>query len=649
MIETDHRPAAATATVPHPLEPLGVEEMRAAVHLVRHDPRFDDRIRFSSVGLQEPTKDVVLGFSPGTQFERAAFVVLYDRVLNATYEVVASLTRNAITRWDHIPGVQAPLLVEEMVEGERLIKEHPDFQAALAKRGITDMTNVMVEIWCNGNFGRPEEQGTRLVRGLGCWRNSPTDNGFAHPVEGVVAYFDCTRMEVIRVEDHGVTPLPTADGNFDAQSVGPLRADIKPLEIVQPEGPSFEVDGHAVRWQKWQFRIGFNQREGVVLHQIGYEDGGRVRPIVYRASLSEMVVPYGSPNSDHYFKNAFDAGEIGIGLNLNALELGCDCLGEIRYFDAVMADNYGVVHARPNAICMHEEDYGMLWKHFDWRPGTTEVRRSRRLVVSSVATISNYEYGFVWYFYQDGTIQHEVKLTGIMIAGAMEEGEAPTYGTPIGPDIYAVNHQHFFNARLDMAVDGQSNRVYEVHSESAPRGPENPYDNAFVSKKTLLEREQGAQRLVDPLSARCWEVENPEVRNAAGWPVAYRLLPGENVLPFARPEAAISKRAGFMAKHLWVTPFDQDERYAAGDYPHMHAGGAGLPAYTAADRPLVDRDVVLWYTFGANHIPRPEDWPVMPCTYIGFSLKPHGFFDRNPALDVPPSPTHDDHCTHHGS
>ena len=151
------------------------------------------------------------------------------------------------------------------------------------------------------------------------------------------------------------------------------------------------VRGHEVKWQKWSFRVGFTQREGLVLHTIGYEDGGRVRPIIYRASLAEMTVPYGDPSVTQYRKNAFDVGEYGLGMMVNSLELGCDCLGEIYYFDVALCSNSGEVLKLPNVICMHEEDFGILWKHMDFRTGTAEVRRSRRLVVSFIATIGNYE------------------------------------------------------------------------------------------------------------------------------------------------------------------------------------------------------------------------------------------------------------------
>src|SRR5207249_4829442 len=175
--------------------------------------------------------------------------------------------------------------------------------------------------------------------------------------------------------------------------------------------------------------------EGLLLHAITLDE----RSIVHRASISEMVVPYGDPGPRHGWKNAFDAGEWGLGRMVNSLELGCDCLGEIRYLDAVFANEHGQPDVHKNAICIHEEDYGILWKHWDMQGGTTEVRRSRRLVVSSISTVGNYEYGFYWYFYLDGTIQHEVKLTGIMSTMAVDPaapgGGKPSHGALVAPGL----------------------------------------------------------------------------------------------------------------------------------------------------------------------------------------------------------------------
>jgi primary-amine oxidase len=446
-------------------------------------------------------------------------------------------------------------------------------------------------------------------------------------------------MKVLRVDDLGLVPLPPEDANYSTEAAG-SRTDLKPISITQPEGTSFEVDGHEVRWQKWRFRIGFTPREGLVLHTVSYQDGARERPVLYRASVCDMVVPYGDPRPAYARRNAFDVGEYGIGGLANSLELGCDCLGEIRYFDAHMADSRGNVFTLRNVVCMHEEDDGILWKHYDWRTNYTEVRRSRRLVVSFIATVGNYEYGFYWYFYQDGSIQYEVKLTGVISNGAAHPDERPKWGEIVAPQIYAPIHQHFFNMRLDVQVDGSGNSVYEVNTESDPRSEENPFGNAFQARATLLGRESEAQRLINPLSGRYWKVVNPSRTNYVGNPVGYKLMPGDNVVPFAQADASVIKRAGFMTKHLWVTAYDPEERHATGDYPNRHPGGEGLSRYVQADRPLENTDLVVWYSFGAHHVARSEDWPVMPVAYIGFWLKPVNFFDRNPALDVPPPAAH---------
>ncbi len=625
------------ASTQHPLEPLTAQEIEVAVAIVRSQQDIGDSFRFARVMLHEPPKAAVLHFKPGNKVEREAFLVLLDNATGQTYEAIVSLTQAAVTTWKHIPNVQPNIMSDELVDCEAAVKAHPAFQAALAKRGITDLDLVVVDPWAIGNFGIAEEEGIRLSRAL-CWlRSTPTSNHYARPIDGLVPVVDLNTMEVIRIEDAGVVPVPPEAGNYAPEFIPQFRQDIKPLTITQPDGSSFTVDGHEIIWQKWRMRIGFNPREGLVLYTVSYTDAGQVRPILYRASLAEMVVPYGDPRPQHVRKNAFDIGEHGIGMLTNSLTLGCDCLGEIYYFDAYITDSRGDLAKIENAVCLHEEDYSILWKHQDWRLESTEVRRSRRLVLSFIATIDNYEYGFYWHFYQDGTIQYEVKLTGILLCGAL--ADTAKYGTLVAPELNALNHQHIFNMRLDFDLDGVNNSVYEINTEAEPMGVDNPYGNAFYIKPTLLSTEQVAQRTINSLSARYWKIVNPTVHNRLGQPVGYRLLPGENTLPFAHPQAPIMKRAGFTSKHLWVTPYAPDENYPAGNYPNQHPGNDGLPLWTQANRSVENTDIVVWYTFNHNHIPRPEDWPVMPAASIGFTLKPDGFFTANPALDVPPSST----------
>jgi primary-amine oxidase len=615
----------------HPLDLLSPDEMAQAVAIVRAHEQFTATTRFVKVELREPSKQVVLNFKTGDTWEREAFALLLDNANGKTSEVVVSLTHARVNEWRHIPDVQPPLFMLEYAECGEILKADPRFQEALQKRGISDLSLVEVDAWSAGYYGDEAERTLRLSRPILYVHAEAGDNHYAHPIENLVALVDLNAKKVVRLDDYGVVPVPLNAEEYATKYIPKFRDDIKPLDIVQPHGASFTVNGYEVKWQRWSFRVGFTQREGLVLHTIGYADGGRVRPIIYRASLAEMTVPYGDPSPSQYRKNAFDVGEYGMGLLANSLQLGCDCLGEIYYFDGAMCDHQGNLIPMPNVICMHEEDYSVLWKHKE------EVRRSRRLVVSFIATVGNYDYGYYWYFYQDGTIEYEVKLTGILSTGALPPDTTAKYGTLVAPQVYAPNHQHYMSVRLDMMVDGLTNSVYEVHTEAEPMGPSNPYGNAFYAKHTLLQTEQEAQQLIEPLSGRYWQIVNHASRNRMGQPVAYKLLPGDNVRMFAQPESSVAKRAGYMRHHLWVTPYHDDEKFPAGDYPNQHPGGDGLPKWTQANRSIEDTNVVVWYTLGSNHTPRLEDWPIMPVCTIGFMLKPSGFFDRNPTLDVPPS------------
>ena len=643
----------------HPLDPLDACEISQAVEILRRERLVTPAARFVSVSLNEPVKSQVpfsapTGSSgadqPGSTHSvpddaavpREAFVVLLEPAQHTTYEAVVSLTADTVISWRSVPDVYAPVTLAEYAECELVTRADPRILAGLERRGITSPERVLVEPWGIGAFTEPEETGRRVAWTLLFYRERSDDNPYAKPIHGLHAIVDLDDMTVVRVEDLGAVSLPPGSGAYAADRVGPLRDDLKPLEIIQPQGPSFEINGWEVRWQRWRVRLGFTAREGLVLHTVGYEEKGRVRPVVWRASVAELFIPYADPRPFQGWRNAFDIGEYGIGIMANSLELGCDCLGEIRYLDVDLVGSDGEPYTIRQAICLHEEDFGLLWKHFDPALNATETRRSRRLVISFIITAGNYEYAFYWYFYQDGTIEFEVKLTGIVLTSALPPGESSDFGTLVAPQTLAGHHQHFLSIRLDMAVDGLRNTVYEVDTEAVPPGPDNPLGNAFRPVKRPLRRESEAQRVIDPLRGRYWLVASRGDRNELGQEPAYKLVPGSNVLLFSDPDASVTKRAAFATRHLWVTPYHPDERFPAGDYPSQHPGGAGLPAWTKADRPIEDTDVVLWYTLGSHHVTRPEDWPVMPAERAGFMLKPAGFFDHNPALDVAPSPS--EHC-----
>ena len=383
-------------------------------------------------------------------------------------------------------------------------------------------------------------------------------------------------------------------------------------------------------------RLGFNFREGLVIHTLTYDDAGRMRKVAHRMSFAEMVMPYRDPTPDHYRRTAFDIGEWGLGLMTTSLELGCDCLGEIAYLDAVLHDSRGEPFTIRNAICIHEEDNGVLWKHVDDQTGA-ETRRMRRLVVSFHVTVANYEYLVYWRFYQDGNIECEVRATGLMVTTPFADDQPP-YGALIERRTYAPFHQHFIVARLDLDIDGEDNTVYAVDSEALPIGPDNPDGLALTQPPTPLRRSaRGARTSTGSASAAGTWSTTASVMDSE--PRSRTSLCRAALSPrYSIPTRPVLRRARAIEHTLWVTPYKEDERWPCGDFPNLSAEDSGPPAVDGRDRPIENTDVVLWYVFGIHHLTRPEEWPVMPVDTVSFWLKPVGLLRPQPSARRTRSP-----------
>jgi primary-amine oxidase len=631
--------ATEGTTVPHPLDPLSADEIRSATAIVRRDRGVGAGWRFASIELKEPAKADVPAFEAGSLDRREALVVCWNRADGQAYRATVSLTADAITAWDDLDGQQPNMTVDEWHECDEMLRAHPAVIDALARRGVTDLSRVLADMWAYGAAMVPERYAGRRIGWCDLWyRGSERGNPYAHHLTGLHPVVDLNAMELLEIEDAPVGgPEPPVMGEYRPDLLPMRLREVAPLEISQPDGVGFDLDGNQLRWQNWQLRLGFNQRESLVLHQVAFADGGRLRSVAHRLSFAEMVVPYRDASPDHYRRTAFDIGEWGLGFMTTSLALGCDCLGEIAYLDAVVHDSQGEPQTIRNAICIHEEDSGVLWKHVDERAGA-EVRRARRLVISFHATVANYEYLVYWRFYQDGTIECEVRATGIMVTSAIAgSGSHPANGTVVDHGIYAPFHQHFIVARLDLDVDGRSNTVYAT--DSVPAGPsaDDPYALGLTVASTPLRTEAEGKQDYDWARQRSWKVVNDNVVNGLGTPVGYKLVPTAAFPPLLDPASPAFERARAIGHTLWVTPYREDERWPCGDFPVQAPRDTGLPWWTEADRPIENTDVVLWYVFGIHHLTRPEDWPVMPVDVVSFWLKPFGFFDRNPALDVPPS------------
>jgi primary-amine oxidase len=632
--------------VTHPLDPLSANEFSTVAGILRCEHGVDSGWRFAAIEMLEPSKAELRAYDDdGTVPARRATVVCFERAANATYKSVVSLSADRAESFDHVPGVQPNFTVDEFVECDRVLRAHPEVVAALATRGITDIDNVFMDTWTYGDAVTPPEYRGRRLGWSDTWlKDAPGANPYAHLVSELHCVIDLNSMEVLRVEDGG----PFSGGGVEAPEVmgeyvprhiperiraASRREPLKPLHVTQPDGPSFTLDGNLLTWQNWSLRVGFNYREGMTLHTVRYQDGDRSRSVAHRMSPAEMVVPYRDSSADHYRRTAFDIGEWGLGFMTTSLELGCDCLGEIRYLDAVLHDSTGEPYTIANAVCIHEEDNAVLWKHVDHDAGA-EVRRMRRLTVSFHVTVANYEYLVYWRLYQDGNIECEVRATGIMVTTPLAPGQPNPNGTLVDERTYAPFHQHFLVARLDLDVDGTDNTAYMTESYAEPIGPDNPYGLSLVVRNVALRTEAEGKQDVEFATQRAWKVVNTNVANGLGTHPSYKLVPTGAIPPMFDPRSPVLQRANVIGHTLWVTPNHPDERWPAGEFVNQSAADTGLGEWTKADRSIENTDVVLWYVFGIHHITRPEDWPVMPVDVVSFWLKPYGFFDRNPALDV---------------
>ncbi len=624
----------------HPLDPLSAEEIRRVVAVLERERGIDERWRFGSIELREPAKEDLL--SGAAELPREAEALLWRRGGDGAHKAIVSLARGELVEWIHHPGCHAGLTGDEDDEVAGALAGDDAYLAALARRGL-DPGSVHLEVWGVGGSEIPEAHRGRRVAMIDVWRHDGGPrNAYASPVSGLHFMVDLDAMAVLEVLDSFTVEPPEEMGQLRPELVPDLtpREDLRPLEVSQPEGVSFTLDGHLLEWQNWSLRVGFNAREGLVIHSVGYRDGGRLRPVAHRMSIAELVSPYRDPGPDFYWRMAYDAGEWGLGLMANSLALGCDCLGEIVYMDAVLHDSRGVPRTLENAVCIHEEDDGILWKHVDPLTGESDVRRRRRLVVSFSATIANYDYVVYWRFHQDGGIECEIRATGIVLASHFLAGETPTHGAVVDERTYAPMHQHFAVARLDLDIDGEANTVVVGELEAPAVGPEDPNGLAVEQRRRPLRTELEGRQDYDWASHRTWTVVNPDASNRFGEPVGYKLVPHSPVPALFDPDSPTFRRAATFGHDLWVTPYDREERWPCGEFIVGAERDSGLPVWTAADRPIENTDVVLWHVFGLLHETRPEDWPVMPTESASFQLRPVGFFDRNPSLDVPPP----EHC-----
>ncbi|KAK0712976.1 copper amine oxidase [Lasiosphaeria miniovina] len=657
--------AAAPPRLSHPLGPVTPGEITQSAALIRACWPEGSVCQFRAITLYEPAKAELIPYLAAERagesvpaIDRRVFVVYYVGSSDALHEAVVNLTTSAVERNVRLGDFNHPSANgEEIIAVEKAALAHPDVQAEIAKLQLPEGTQIVIDPWIYGSDGVKDGKFYDDKRVMQCFmymrdpqNSSEPDSchySFPLPISPVI---DPATMKLVRIDilptghDETVKPLapwkPVAANEYIPEAQA-LRTDLKPLHVDQPEGASFTVDsfsdlGRLIKWQKWDFKVGFNQREGMVLYDVHYNN----KPLFYRVSLSDMSIPYADPRAPFHRKAAFDLGDAGAGIMANNLQLGCDCLGSIYYIGGVLSDAEGKAMDMPNVICVHEQDAGILWKHTNYRTNRAVVVRNRELVVQTILTVSNYEYILAFVFNTAGDFTYEARATGILSTQPvdLELSQVPhPFGTVVHPGVLAVYHQHLFSLRIDPMVAGHGNTIMYDEAEAIPRDPKlNPFGVGYMVRKTEIDTTGGYD--LEPAKNRVFKIINPAVHNTVnGAAVGYKVMAPPMQPILADVDSFHNKRAEFGDHSIYATRYADDELYSGGLYTNQSRGGTGVRSWADRKESLKGGDPVLWVQFGINHIPRVEDFPVMPAEVLRVMLRPVNFFDKNPAIDVAPS------------
>jgi primary-amine oxidase len=629
---------AGEARAQHPLDPLSAGEIGTATAVVRQDARLA-AADLPLILLEEPPKAAVLAWRPGQRLPRLARAVATTP--GTLFEAIVDVDARRLVSVTERKGAQGPVTLPEIERATEIVVADSRMRDRLRARGLTDPSKLFCAPWSAGYFGVPAYEGRRVLV-VGCFdTRRTTNNMFGWPVERLFAVVDLFKREVIEVVDNGEVPITPTNQNFKEADVEALRAARRPTLTAQPEGASYTIDGNEVSWGPWRFHVRLDPRVGPVVSLARWRDGSRDRSILYQGYLSEMFVPYMDPDFGWYSRTFFDVGEYGAGLLALPLVAGVDCPATATYLPATFSTDRGEPMTTPRAMCIFERDRGEpIWRH------GAESRRDVELVVRVTVEVGNYDYILDWVFNDAAEIDVRVGATGIVALKGVktqhmsEPGAAADtrYGTLVAAGLVGANHDHHFNFRLDLDVDGTANSFARegYHKQRTPAGAARK--SLYVVTPEVTDTEQraafdgghGVQKLM---------VVNEDVSNGVGNRVGYELLYGNHGDKMLDPDDWPGRRARFLDHDLWVTRHDAAERYAAGDYPFGNPGdGAGLPAWVEKNRSVRKQDLVVWANLSLHHLVRAEDLPVMPTLWHSFKLRPFNFFDRNPAVDLPSEP-----------
>jgi len=636
-----------SANAATPWEALSADEIERAASAVKAEHGEDTL--FLDVTLARPDKDAALTWQRGDRFDRAAAVTFISD--GTAYDGLVDLASRTLSA-NPIPADRQPILSgdEEFFAVVQAAPAHPDFAAALSTRGV-DPENAFCVPRTIGNFNDVADATKRLAK-VDCFLVAGAKrNVFARPIEGLIGLYDFGAQDFVEVVDlyEGTTPPPIPPGteDFDEGTVPP-RDKLNAVELRQRgNGNVVRYDSQVV-WQNWRFHFRFDRRQGTILNNIQYKDGDELRSVAYELAMSEMFVPYQDPTTGWYYRNYFDMGEYGFGSSSTPLK-GADCPDYAAVMDAVVPLANGAASIADRRMCLFEQTPGHpIWRHsepiLDALTGEGhESRPATELVLRMVSTIGNYDYFQDYIFTQDGRLNVRLISTGIDAVKSVATkhmsdvtaAEDTAFGTLIGANRVAINHDHFFNYRIDLDVDGKNNSFERLKLKAVNAPKDSPKKSYWIVDPQKVTSERGARTRINPDRPAALLIRHTDKVNKWGNPTGYQIISNAVARPLVDPMDPASQRGAFTHHDLWVTAYRQDELFASGKHVNQAPGGQGLPKFVEDNQNIENTDIVAWLTIGFHHVPMAEDWPVMPAKVDGFTLKPRNFFDRNPALDVP--------------
>ncbi|WP_437880335.1 primary-amine oxidase [Pseudomonas sp. LRF_L74] len=631
---------------PHPLNPLNAEEIAAAVEILKQSGEYRPDFRFTEISLHRPDKAEVWNFVTAAKpfgGDRQANVTVLDG--KHLFEGLVDLKSRKLVSWKPVEGSHGMILLDDFGAVQKAIESSAEYAQALAKRNINDVTKVVTTPLTVGYFdGKDGLQHDKRLLKVVSYLNTGDGNYWAHPIENLVAVVDLEQQKVIKIEDAGVIPVPMQPRAYDGRDR--QAASHKPLEITEPLGKNYTISGNSIHWQNWDFHLSMDSRVGLTLSTVTYDDHGKKRKVMYQGNLGGMIVPYGDPDVGWYFKAYLDSGEYGMGTLTSPIARGTDAPDNAVLLDATIADFTGTPTTIPRAFAVFERYAGPEYKHQEMGQDNVSTQR-RELVIRWISTVGNYDYIFDWVLHENGTLGINAGATGIeavkgVASRTMHDHSAKEdtrYGTLLDHNIVGTTHQHIYNFRLDLDVDGENNSLTEVDPVIARNERGGPRTSTMQTETHIVTHEKQAAQKFDPSTIRL--LSNSSKENRVGNPVSYQLIPyaggthpvakGAN---FAKDEW-LYNRLNFMDKQIWVTRYDAKEQHPEGRYPNRSDKDTGLGQFVADDQNIENTDVVVWLTTGTTHVARAEEWPIMPTEWVYTLLKPWNFFDETPTLRKP--------------